>query len=148
MTGNTFGKIFKVTIWRKSGSGLGVIDGVPADINLNEKYIQSFLDKRNQVNQNIQHKGKKMISRSSSEYRGNNRHAYFAPNQNKDVKSKDYDDIKDKFRPGHDYTYQMKYGFRDYRGGGRASARKQLKELPPVLLQEKFLETKLKLEVH
>ena len=63
MTGNTFGKIFKVTTWGEShGSGLGcVIDSVPADINLNEKYIQSFLDKENQVNQNIQHKGKKMI---------------------------------------------------------------------------------------
>ena len=57
--------------------------------------------------------------------------------RNKDVKSKDYADIKDKFRPGHaDFTYQMKYGFRDYRGGGRASQEKQQQELRQVLLQE------------
>ena len=66
--------------------------------------------------------------------------------RNKDVKSKDYDDIKDKFRPGHaDYTYQMKYGFRDYRGGGRASARETVARVAAGAIARKILGNKVKI---
>ena len=96
-------------------------------INLNEKYIQSFLDKRNpgQSKYTTQRKEDDQVEILSGVFEGKTTGTPISLLiRNKDVKSKDYDDIKDKFRPGHaDYTYQMKYGFRDYRGGGRASAR-------------------------
>ena len=110
MTGNTFGKIFKVTTWGEShGSGLGcVIDGVPADINLNEKYIQSFLDKRKpgQSKYTTQRKEDDQVEILSGVFEGKTTGTPISLLiRNKDVKSKDYDDIKDKFRPGHaDYN--------------------------------------------
>ena len=127
MTGNTFGKILKVTTWGEShGSGLGcIIDGVPADIKLDEKYIQSFLDKRKpgQSKYTTQRKEDDKVEILSGVFEGKTTGTPISLLiRNRDVKSKDYADIKDKFRPGHaDFTYQMKYGFRDYRGGGRAS---------------------------
>ena len=154
MTGNTFGKIFKVTTWGEShGSGLGcVIDGVPADINLNEKYIQSFLDKRKpgQSKYTTQRKEDDQVEILSGVFEGKTTGTPISLLiRNKDVKSKDYDDIKDKFRPGHaDYTYQMKYGFRDYRGGGRASARETVARVAASAIARKILGNKVKLEVH
>ena len=129
MTGNTFGKIFKVTTWGEShGTGLGcVIDGVPPNIKIDENYIQSFLDKRKpgQSKYTTQRKEDDKIEILSGVFEGKTTGTPISLLiKNKDVKSKDYSDIKDKFRPGHaDFTYQHKYGFRDYRGGGRQSAR-------------------------
>ena len=95
MTGNTFGKIFKVTTWGEShGSGLGcVIDGVPADINLNDKYIQSFLDKRKpgQSKYTTQRKEDDQVEILSGVFEGKTTGTPISLLiRNKDVKSKDY----------------------------------------------------------
>ena len=151
MTGNTFGKIFKVTTWGEShGSGLGcIIDGVPADIKLDEKYIQSFLDKRKpgQSKYTTQRKEDDKVEILSGVFEGKTTGTPISLLiRNNDVKSKDYADIKDKFRPGHaDYTYQMKYGFRDYRGGGRASARETAARVAASAIARKILGNKVKI---
>ena len=151
MTGNTFGKIFKVTTWGEShGSGLGcIIDGVPADIKLDEKYIQSFLDKRKpgQSKYTTQRKEDDKVEILSGVFEGKTTGTPISLLiRNRDVKSKDYADIKDKFRPGHaDFTYQMKYGFRDYRGGGRASARETAARVAASAIARKILGNKVKI---
>ena len=149
MTGNTFGKIFKVTTWGEShGTGLGcVIDGVPPNIKIDENYIQSFLDKRKpgQSKYTTQRKEDDKIEILSEVFEGKTTGTPISLLiKNKDVKSKDYSDIKDKFRPGHaDFTYQHKYGFRDYRGGGRASARETAARVAAgAVARKRFLDRK------
>ena len=134
MAGSSIGQIFRVSTWGEShGEAIGcVIDGVPSNISLNEDYIQTFLDKRKpgQSKFTTQRKEDDKVKILSGVF---NNKTTGTPISlviyNKDQKSKDYNDIKNKFRPGHaDYTYQMKYGIRDYRGGGRASARETAME--------------------
>ena len=150
MTGNTFGKIFKITTWGEShGFGLGcIIDGVPADIKLDEKYIQTFLDKRKpgQSKFTTQRKEDDKVEILSGVFNGKTTGTPISLLiKNKDVKSKDYSDIKDKFRPGHaDYTYHKKYGVRDYRGGGRASARETAARVAASAVARKVLGNKVK----
>ena len=106
-----------------------IIDGVPPEIKLNDRYIQNFLDKRKLVSPNLLPKKKKMTKLKSFRcIRGKTTGTPISLLiKNKDVKSKDYSEIKDKFRPGHaDFTYQMKYGIRDYGGGGKLQQEKQL----------------------
>ena len=151
MTGNTFGKIFKITTWGEShGFGLGcIIDGVPADIKLDEKYIQTFLDKRKpgQSKFTTQRKEDDKVEILSGVFNGKTTGTPISLLiKNKDVKSKDYSDIKDKFRPGHaDYTYHKKYGVRDYRGGGRASARETAARVAASAVARKVLGNKVKI---
>ena len=151
MTGNTFGKIFKITTWGEShGVGLGcIIDGVPADIRLDEKYIQTFLDKRKpgQSKFTTQRKEDDKVEILSGVFNGKTTGTPISLLiKNKDVKSKDYSDIKDKFRPGHaDYTYHKKYGVRDYRGGGRASARETAARVAASAVARKVLGNKVKI---
>ena len=151
MTGNTFGKIFKITTWGEShGVGLGcIIDGVPADIRLDEKYIQTFLDKRKpgQSKFTTQRKEDDKVEILSGVFNGKTTGTPISLLiKNKDVKSKDYSDIKDKFRPGHaDYTYHKKYGVRDYRGGGRASARETAARVAASAIARKVLGNKVKI---
>ena len=151
MTGNTFGKIFKITTWGEShGFGLGcIIDGVPADIRLDEKYIQTFLDKRKpgQSKFTTQRKEDDKVEILSGVFNGKTTGTPISLLiKNKDVKSKDYSDIKDKFRPGHaDYTYHKKYGVRDYRGGGRASARETAARVAASAIARKVLGNKVKI---
>ena len=151
MTGNTFGKIFRVTTWGEShGHGLGcVVDGVPPNIELNEKFIQELLDKRKpgQSKFTTQRKEDDKIEILSGIFQGKTTGTPISLMiRNKDVKSKDYTEIKDKFRPGHaDYTYQMKYGFRDYRGGGRASARETAARVAAGAVARKVLGKKVKI---
>ena len=151
MTGNTFGKIFKITTWGEShGFGLGcIIDGVPADIKLDEKYIQTFLDKRKpgQSKFTTQRKEDDKVEILSGVFNGKTTGTPISLLiKNKDVKSKDYSDIKDKFRPGHaDYTYHKKYGVRDYRGGGRASARETAARVAASAIARKVLGNKVKI---
>ncbi len=129
MTNNTFGKIFNFTTWGEShGEAIGcVVDGVPSLIPLSEKDIQPFLDKRKpgQSKFTTQRNESDTVKIMSGVFEGKTTGAPISLIiQNEDHRSKDYGDIKDKFRPGHaDYTYQEKYGIRDYRGGGRSSAR-------------------------
>jgi chorismate synthase len=126
---NSFGKIFKFTTFGEShGKALGVIiDGVPAGLKIDEEFIQSEMDKR-KPGQNkfaTQRKEADKVEILSGVFEGISTGTpismvIFNTNQ----KSRDYNNIKDVFRPGHaDFTYQNKYGIRDYRGGGRSSAR-------------------------
>lgn len=129
MTHNTFGHIFRFTSWGEShGEAIGcVVDGVPAGIELCEADIQPYLDRRKPAQSKFttQRKEADQVRILSGVFEGKTTGTPVSLLiENQDQKSKDYGDIKDKFRPGHaDYTYHMKYGIRDYRGGGRSSAR-------------------------
>lgn len=129
MAGNTFGKIFNITTFGEShGRGLGVIiDGCPAGIDFDEAFIQSELARRRPGQSKIvtQRKEADKIEVLSGVFEGKTTGTPIGMIiYNADAKSKDYSHIADKFRPSHaDYTYHVKYGIRDYRGGGRSSAR-------------------------
>ena len=129
MSCNTIGKILKLTTWGEShGKEIGaVLDGVPSNIKVTENYIQKFLDRRAPGSSKFvtQRKEKDKVKILSGVFKGYTTGTPISlVIKNTDQKSKDYGDIKDKFRPAHaDYTYFKKYGIRDYRGGGRSSAR-------------------------
>ena len=129
MSGNTFGTIFKLTTFGEShGVGLGaIVDGCPPNVPLTVEDIQEELDRRKpgQSRYVTQRKEDDAVEILSGVFEGKTTGTPIGLIiKNKDQKSKDYENVKDKFRPGHaDYTYQQKYGIRDYRGGGRASAR-------------------------
>ena len=135
MSHNTFGHLFRITTWGEShGPALGcVIDGCPPGIAITEEEIQAHLDKRRpgQSRYTTQRKEPdkvRILSGVFSDDRTGGQLTTGAPImlaiENVDQRSKDYSEIRDKFRPGHaDYTYLEKYGLRDYRGGGRSSAR-------------------------
>ena len=151
MTGSTFGKIFKVSTWGEShGEAIGcVIEGVPANLKINENYIQKYLDKRKpgQSKYTTQRKEDDKVSILSGTFNGLTTGTPISLIiVNKDVKSKDYNDIKNKFRPGHaDFTYQMKYGIRDFRGGGRASARETAMRVAAGAVARKIIGEKVKI---
>jgi len=134
MSHNTFGHLFRVTTWGEShGPAIGaVVDGCPPGIPLSETDIQGFLDKRKpgQSRFTTQRREADEVRILSGVFAdaGSVQVTTGAPIaleiQNTDQRSKDYGEIKDKYRPGHaDFTYDAKYGIRDYRGGGRSSAR-------------------------
>lgn len=129
MAANTFGRLFTITTFGEShGKGLGVIvDGCPSGIPVSEEDIQRDLDRRRPGQSKIvtQRKEKDQIQILSGIFEGVTTGTPIGMIiLNEDQKSRDYDHIKDSFRPSHaDYTYQAKYGHRDYRGGGRSSAR-------------------------
>ena len=129
MSYNSIGKILKLTTWGEShGTEIGaVLDGVPSNIKITESYIQKFLDMRAPGRSKFvtQRKEKDKINIVSGVFNGVSTGTPISLIiKNTDHKSKDYSDIKEKFRPAHaDYTYFKKYGIRDYRGGGRSSAR-------------------------
>ncbi|MEQ9403278.1 MAG: chorismate synthase [Cyclobacteriaceae bacterium] len=126
---NSFGNILKITSFGEShGPGVGVVlDGLPAGIEMDEEFIQSELDRRKPGQSRIttQRKEPDTFEMLSGVFEGKSTGAPIAILiRNTDAKSKDYSHIKDAFRPSHaDITYQTKYGIRDYRGGGRSSAR-------------------------
>ncbi len=129
MSMNTFGHLFRVTTWGEShGPSLGAtVDGCPAGINVDEKMLQHWLDKRKpgQSKFTTQRREADEIEILSGVFEGK---TTGTPIQllirNTDQRSKDYGNISETFRPGHaDITYWQKYGIRDYRGGGRSSAR-------------------------
>lgn len=129
MAGNTFGRLFKLTTYGEShGKALGgIIDGCPANLELDFENIQLDLDRRKPGQSSIvtQRKESDIVTFFSGIFEGKTTGTpigFQIPNA--DQKSKDYDHIKDVYRPSHaDYTYDKKYGNRDYRGGGRSSAR-------------------------
>ena len=129
MSMNTFGHLFRVTTWGEShGSALGAtVDGCPPGIEIDPDFLQRWLDKRKpgQNKNTTQRKEPDAVEILSGVFEGK---STGTPIQlmirNTDQRSKDYGDIAEKFRPGHaDITYWQKYGIRDYRGGGRSSAR-------------------------
>ena len=129
MAGSIYGKLFRVSTFGEShGPGLGgVIDGCPAGIEIDEAFIQSELDRRKPGQSKIvtQRKEGDKVKFYSGIFEGKSTGTpigFVIENDNQ--KSRDYDHIKDKFRPSHaDYTFTEKFGVRDYRGGGRSSAR-------------------------
>jgi len=129
MSSNSIGKLFSFSTWGEShGKAIGcVIDGVPSNIELSEQDIQPYLNKRKpgQSKYTTQRKEDDKIEILSGVFEGKTTgHPISLIIYNNDQRSKDYSEIREKFRPGHaDYTYWKKYGIRDYRGGGRSSAR-------------------------
>jgi len=129
MASNAFGHLFRFTTWGEShGPAIGcVIDGTPPGIPLSEKDIQIWLDRRKPGQSKFvtQRKEADEVRILSGVFEGVSTGTPISLMiENTDQRSKDYGDIKEKFRPGHaDYTYWKKYGIRDYRGGGRSSAR-------------------------
>jgi len=129
MSFNTFGKIFRFTTWGEShGPAIGcVVDGCPPNILLSEKDIQHDMDRRKPGSSRFtsQRKEDDKVQILSGVFKGKTTGTPISMIiYNMDAKSRDYETIKNKFRPGHaDFTYFSKYGIRDYRGGGRQSAR-------------------------
>ena len=129
MSGNSFGHLFQFTTFGEShGPAIGcVVDGTPPNIDLNENDIQIWLDKRRpgQSRHTTQRKEADKVRILSGVFEGITTGTPIGLLiENTDQRSKDYEDIKNFYRPGHaDYTYDQKYGIRDYRGSGRASAR-------------------------
>ena len=149
MSFNTFGKLFRFTTWGEShGTALGcVVDGCPPNINLKEHDIQLELNKRKpgQSKFTTQRKEADMVQILSGTFEGKTTGTPISLIiYNQDVKSKDYGNIKNKFRPGHaDFTYFKKYGIRDYKGGGRSSARETAARVAAGAIAKKVLENKL-----
>lgn len=129
MAGNSFGQLFRITTFGEShGNGLGVvIDGCPAGLKIDLEAVQHQMDRRRPGQSAIvtQRKEKDMVQLLSGVYEGLTTGMPICLTLfNEDARSKDYSHIKEAFRPSHaDFTYQQKYGHRDYRGGGRSSAR-------------------------
>jgi len=129
MSDNSFGTLFRVTTWGEShGPAIGcVVDGTPPGIPLNEEDLQVWLDRRKPGTSRFvtQRREPDQVKILSGVFEGKTTGTSIGLLiENQDARSRDYSEIKEKFRPGHaDYTYWKKYGLRDYRGGGRPSAR-------------------------
>ena len=145
MASNSFGRMFQFTTWGEShGPAIGcVVDGCPSLIDLSEADIQPFLDKRKpgQNKFTTQRREPDTVKILSGVFEGKTTGTPISLLiENEDQKSKDYGDIAEKFRPGHaDYTYQMKYGIRDHRGGGRSSARETAMRVAAGAIARKVL---------
>jgi chorismate synthase len=153
VSGNTFGRIFTVTTFGEShGRALGcIIDGCPPGMELSEADIQWDLDRRRpgRNRHTTQRNEPDQVKILSGVFEGKTTGTPIGLIvENTDQRSKDYGDIKDKFRPGHaDYTYQQKYGIRDYRGGGRSSARETTMRVAAGAVAKKYLHERLGIEV-
>ncbi len=153
MAGDTFGSLFTVTTFGEShGPGMGcVIDGCPPGLALAEADIQTDLDRRRpgrsrHVTQRKEPDQVKILSGVFEGVTTGTAIGLFV--ENVDQRSRDYSKIKDSFRPGHaDYTYQQKYGIRDYRGGGRASARETMMRVAAGAIARKYLAERLDLRI-
>ena len=149
MSFNTFGKIFRFTTWGEShGPAIGcIVDGCPPNINIKEQDIQSELNKRKpgQSKFTSQRKEDDKVQILSGIFEGKTTGTPISLIiYNKDMRSRDYETIKNKFRPGHaDFTYLKKYGIRDYRGGGRQSARETASRVAAGAIAKKVLENKI-----
>jgi chorismate synthase len=147
MASNSFGNLFRFTTWGEShGEAIGcVVDGCPSLIPMSEADIQPFLDKRKpgQSKFTTQRREPDTVKILSGVFEGKTTGAPISLIiYNEDQKSKDYGDIKDLFRPGHaDFTYQEKYGIRDYRGGGRASARETAMRVAAGAIARKVIQS-------
>ena len=149
MSFNTFGKLFRFTTWGEShGPAIGcIVDGCPPNIPIKEAEIQIEMNKRRpgQSKFTTQRKEDDKVNILSGVFEGKTTGTPISMIiYNKDMRSRDYETIKNKFRPGHaDYTYFKKYGIRDYRGGGRQSARETAARVAAGAIAKKVLEIKL-----
>jgi len=145
MPGNTFGQLFRVTTFGEShGAAIGaVIDGCPPGLKLSGKDIQPELDRRKPGQSNIttQRKEEDTIHILSGVFEGKTTGTpILLIAYNKDAKPSDYEHLKDLYRPSHaDFTYELKYGIRDWRGSGRASARETLARVAAGAIAKKYL---------
>jgi chorismate synthase len=148
MSGNTIGKLFTVTSFGEShGPALGcIVDGCPPGLEIDEAYIQEDLNRRKPGTSRFttQRKEADQVKILSGVFEGKTTGTPIGMLiENTDQKSKDYSNIKDVFRPAHaDYTYEQKYGIRDYRGGGRASARETAMRVAAGSIAKKYLAEK------
>ncbi|MDF2763552.1 MAG: aroC [Rhodospirillales bacterium] len=146
MAGNSFGHLFRFTTWGEShGPAIGcVVEGVPPLIPLAEADIQKWLDRRRpgQSRFTTQRRESDQVRIMSGVFEGQTTGTPIALEiQNEDQRSKDYSELKDRFRPGHaDYTYWAKYGIRDWRGGGRSSARETAARVAAGAVARRVLE--------
>jgi len=149
MSFNTFGKMFRFTTWGEShGPAIGcVVDGCPPNIALSQKDIQKDMNRRRPGKSKFtsQRKESDKVEILSGIFQGKTTGTPISMIiYNEDAKSRDYETIKDKFRPGHaDYTYFKKYGIRDYRGGGRQSARETASRVAAGAIAKKVLQKNL-----
>lgn len=145
MSGSTFGNIFKITTWGEShGAGIGVVvDGCPAGLELNEEDIQKFLDRRKPGASQFatQRKEADCVEILSGIFEGRTTGTPISMLvRNTSQRSADYSEIASYYRPGHaDYTFDEKYGFRDYRGGGRSSGRETIGRVAAGAIASKLL---------
>ena len=145
MSHNTFGHLFRFTTWGEShGPAIGcVVDGCPPRIALSEADIQYWLDRRRpgQSRFTTQRQEPDRVRILSGVFEGETLGTPIGMVvENEDARSRDYEEIKDKFRPGHaEFTYQRKYGIRDYRGGGRSSARETAMRVAAGSIARKIL---------
>ena len=152
MSHNSFGHLFRFTTWGEShGPAIGcVVDGCPPRIALSEADIQTYLDKRRPgtsrfVTQRNEPDAVKILS---GVFEGQTTGTPISLLiENKDQRSKDYSEIKSRYRPGHaDLTYDAKYGIRDYRGGGRSSARETANRVAAGAIARKVLGDDIKIQ--
>lgn len=153
MAGNSIGQLFKVTTFGEShGIALGcIVDGVPPNMALCEADIQPDLDRRKPGTSRYTTPRREAdeVQILSGVFEGKTTGTSIGLLiKNSDQRSQDYGDIKDSFRPGHaDYTYQQKYGIRDYRGGGRSSARETAMRVAAGAIAKKYLREQFGIEV-
>ena len=153
MSGNTFGKLFTVTTFGEShGPAIGcIVDGCPPGLELSGADIQPDLDRRRPGSSKYttQRKEPDQVKILSGVFEGKTTGTPIALIiHNTDQRSKDYSDIMDRFRPGHaDYTYHHKYGMRDYRGGGRSSARETAMRVAAGGIAKKYLKQQCGIEI-
>jgi len=154
MSGNSIGKLFTVTTFGEShGLALGcTVDGCPPGIPLTEADIQLDLDRRKPgtSRHTTQRREADQVKILSGVFEGKTTGTPIGLIiENTDQRSKDYSKIAETFRPGHaDYSYQHKYGFRDYRGGGRSSARETAMRVAAGAIAKKYLKQKFNIEIH
>ena len=153
MSGNTIGKAFTVTTFGEShGPALGcIVDGCPPGLELSEADLQPDIDRRRTgTSQFVSQRREGDVPRIlSGVFEGRTTGTSIGiVIENTDARSRDYDKIKDRFRPGHaDYTYQQKYGFRDYRGGGRSSARETAVRVAAAAIAKKWLSERYNVQI-
>jgi chorismate synthase len=154
MSGNTIGKLFTVTTFGEShGPALGcIVDGCPPGLALAEEDLQRDVDRRRTGTSHFvsQRREEDRVRILSGIFEGRTTGTPIGLLvENTDARSRDYEKIKDRFRPGHaDYTYQQKYGFRDYRGGGRSSARETVMRVAAGAIARKYLGERLGIRIY
>ncbi|MGL4985219.1 MAG: chorismate synthase, partial [Plesiomonas sp.] len=153
MAGNSIGQLFRVTTFGEShGIALGcIVDGVPPNISLTEADLQHDLDRRRPGTSRYttQRREPDAVKILSGVFEGKTTGTSIGLLiENTDQRSQDYSAIKDQFRPGHaDYTYHQKYGLRDYRGGGRSSARETAMRVAAGAIAKKYLQQQFGVQV-
>ena len=153
MPGNSFGNLFRLTSCGESHGPayMGIVDGCPAGLLLSESDIQQELDRRKpgQSSLTSQRRESDQVKIISGVFEGKTTGTPIGLLiENMGQRESDYEDIKNKFRPGHaDYTYFQKYGIRDYRGGGRASARETVLRVAAGAIAKKYLHEKYQIEI-